>query len=352
MNTVNLWGFCIALVVSLIATGIVRRYALHANLLDFPNKRSSHEIATPRGGGLAIALVFLGGLLILFLLNFVPGIVFLSIFSGGFLIAGIGFADDHTHVPARWRSAVHFFAAATALVLLGGLPAIQFGTTTVDLGIVGDILAVVFIVWMINLYNFMDGIDGIAAVEAFCIAGSAFVILSVSDSGYISILLLVFVATALGFLVWNWPPAKVFMGDVGSGFIGFILAMFAIISSSLGLLPIWIWLILAGVFVVDATVTLITRVINGEEWYSAHNNHAYQKASRRLKSHKPVTLSVLVINILWLLPMAWFASARPEFGWWLAIIAWMPLISLSLFLKAGHPEPSAQGGGRRRRSIE
>ena len=127
------------------------------------------------------------------------------------------------------------------------------------------------------------------------------------------------------------------MGDVGSGFIGFVLAMFAIISSSMGLLPIWTWLILAGVFVVDATITLITRVINGEEWYSAHNNHAYQKASRRLKSHKPVTLSVLMINILWLLPIAWFASAWPEFGWWLTVVAWVPLILLSLLLRAGRP---------------
>ena len=162
-----------------------------------------------------------------------------------------------------------------------------------------------------------------------------------ATAGSITPLLVIFAATALGFLVWNWPPAKIFMGDVGSGFIGFVLAMFAIISSDMGLLPIWSWLILAGVFVVDSTITLVTRVINGEEWYSAHSNHAYQKASRRLKSHKPVTLSVLMINILWLLPMAWFASARPEFGWWLTIIAWIPLISLSLFLKAGRPEPSA-----------
>ena len=100
-------------------------------------------------------------------------------------------------------------------------------------------------------------------------------------------------------------------------------------------------MILAGVFVVDSTVTLITRVINGEQWYSAHNNHAYQKASRRLKGHKPVTLAVLTINLVWLLPIAFLVMAQPEFGWWLTFVAWTPLILLALLFKAGRPEQSA-----------
>ena len=330
-----------AFILSWRLTGLILRAAKRFNIIDHPNSRSSHTLPTPRGGGLSIFVVFLGAVMGLYFFGSLPSDIFSSLAVGGVLIASIGFADDHRHVPAKWRFLVQVIAATFAVTMLGGLPEIQLGDKSVDLGITGDATAIVFTVWLINLYNFMDGIDGIAAVEAVCITGSAFVILSFGDSGEISILLAVFAATALGFLVWNWPPAKIFMGDVGSGFIGFVLAMFAIISSSLGLLSIWAWLILAGVFVVDATLTLITRVINGEEWYSAHNNHAYQKASRRLKSHKPVTLSVLMINILWLLPIAWFASARPAFGWWLTIIAWMPLISLALFLKAGRPEPSA-----------
>ena len=130
------------------------------------------------------------------------------------------------------------------------------------------------------------------------------------------------------------------MGDVGSGFVGFVLAVFAIISSIQGVLPIWCWLILAGVFVVDATITLVTRVIKGEQWYAAHNSHAYQKASRRLQGHRPVTLAVLLINLCWLLPIAWLASTRPEFGWWLTLVAWLPLVALAVFLKAGHPDPA------------
>ena len=326
-----------ALVFSAGITGLMKIYAKRSNLLDVPNQRSSHQVATPRGGGLSIVVVFLGAVIWLYAQGGLPTGVFSSLLVGGALVAGIGFADDHRHVPAKWRFLVQIVAATFALVILGGLPDIQLGNNLLDLGYAGDAMAIVFTVWLVNLYNFMDGIDGIAGIEALCIVGSALIVWPVGNGGLNANLLVVFAAAVLGFLVWNWPPAKIFMGDVGSGFIGFVLAMFAIISSSMGLLPIWTWLILAGVFVVDATITLITRVINGEEWYSAHNNHAYQKASRRLKSHKPVTLSVLMINILWLLPIAWFASAWPEFGWWLTVVAWVPLILLSLLLRAGRP---------------
>lgn len=340
MHSLDILLIIAALVFSTGITGLMRVYAKRSNLLDVPNQRSSHQVATPRGGGLSIVVVFLGAVIWFYAQGRLPTDVFSSLLVGGVLVAGIGFADDHRHVPAKWRFLVQIIAATFALVILGGLPGIQLGNNLLDLGYAGDAMAIVFTVWLVNLYNFMDGIDGIAVVEALCIVGSALMILSFGDIGHITVLLAVFAAPALGFLVWNWPPAKIFLGDVGSGFIGFILAMFAIISSSLGLLPIWSWLILAGVFVVDSTITLVTRVINGEEWYSAHNNHAYQKASRQLKGHLPVTLAVLVINVLWLLPMAWLASARPEFGWWLTLIAWMPLISLALILKAGRPEPS------------
>jgi Fuc2NAc and GlcNAc transferase len=327
---------------SWLLTGLILRAATRLSILDHPNLRSSHTTPTPRGGGLGIVIVVLGAVVCLYSLGEMPIEPFASVLVGGIFVAGSGAADDYRHIPAGWRFLLQVIVASFAVLTLGGLPGIQVGSQVIDLGLPGDLMAIIFIVWLINLYNFMDGIDGIAAVEAICVAGSALAIMPIhSTDGYTTTLLIVFVAAVLGFLVWNWPPARIFMGDVGSGFIGFVLAMFAIISSGIGLLPIWVWLILAGVFVVDATVTLITRIILGEEWYSAHNNHAYQKAARRLKSHKSVTLAVLMINILWLLPMAWVASARPEFGWWLTIIAWLPLILLTLFLKAGRPKAAS-----------
>ena len=338
MYGLNLLIFVVALSFAAVLTGLVRRYALRVDLLDVPNNRSSHEVATPRGGGFSIVIVFLGAVIGIYIFAYMPLEVFSSLLVGGVLVAGIGFVDDHNHVPAVWRFATQVVAATFAVLMLGGLPEVQFGGVRVDLGLAGDAIALLFTVWLINLYNFMDGIDGIAAVEAVCIVGSALFISSVSDGGFITTLFVVFVAAALGFLAWNWPPAKIFMGDVGSGFIGFILAMFAIISSSLGILPIWCWLILAGVFVIDSTITLVTRVIKGQEWYSAHKSHAYQKVSRHLNGHRPVTLAVLGINLLWLLPLAWLAAAWPASGWWLTVLAWMPIISLSLFVGAGRPE--------------
>lgn len=341
MRSLNLLIFVLTLLLTAGLTGLVRRYALRVNLLDVPNQRSSHQVVTPRGGGLSIVVVFLGAVIGLHFFGQLPSDVYYSLLVGGGLVSAIGFVDDHNHMPALWRFITQVVAATFAIALLGGLPAVQLGDRLVDLGLAGDAMALVFTVWLINLYNFMDGIDGIAAVEAICIVGSAFVISSVNDYGFVANLYVVFIATALGFLIWNWPPAKIFMGDVGSGFIGFVLAMLAVISGSLSILPIWCWLILAGVFVVDSTITLVTRAINGEQWYSAHKSHGYQKASRRFNGHRPVTIAVFGINILWLLPLAWAASTRPEYGWWLTIVAWIPLILVSLSLKAGRPDNAA-----------
>ena len=344
MGTLEVWSFCIAFFVSLILTGIVREYAVRTNLIDVPNHRSSHRVSTPRGGGLSIAFVFLVGMFILLLQGAISVSVFLSIFVGGILTAGIGLIDDHVHVPAYWRSAIHFLAACITLILLGGLPAIQFGTATVDLGIVGDLLAAVFIVWVINLFNFMDGIDGLAAVEVICVAGGVLLITVVPAGGFVDAALGILLAATLGFLVWNWPPAKIFMGDVGSGFVGFVLVAIAIESCRLGETNIWSWLILAGVFVVDATTTLLVRVASRQSWYKAHNTHAYQKAARRLGSHRQVTMIVLLLNVAWLLPLAWFGTRFPHNGWWRTVLAWIPLIARAAVLRAGrvHSTPVYQ----------
>jgi Fuc2NAc and GlcNAc transferase len=121
-------------------------------------------------------------------------------------------------------------------------------------------------------------------------------------------------AASLGFLAWNWPPAKVFMGDAGSAFLGFAFGSLALVTHALGALVIWSWLILLGVFLVDATVTLVRRLLRGERVYEAHRSHAYQHASRRLGSHRTVSVAVGVLNIAWLAPLALLAALRPNGG--------------------------------------
>jgi Fuc2NAc and GlcNAc transferase len=236
-----------------------------------------------------------------------------ALMVAGLLVAGIGFLDDHASVPAAYRFVVHLASASFAVYVLGGLPPFDIGLSTVDLGMVGNMLAVVFLVWLTNLFNFMDGIDGLAASEAVFIVGAALIV-GTADLGHHAVFLKSFlIAATAGFLIWNWSPAKIFLGDIGSGFLGITLGVLALVSVGAGDLPIWTWLILAGAFIVDATFTLVRRFLRGERWYSAHRSHAYQKLSRRFGSHAKAAFWVNVLNVVWLLPLV--VSRSMVSGW-------------------------------------
>ena len=336
MRSADILLLAAAFLLSAAITGLIRIYAQRANLLDVPNQRSSHEVSTPRGGGLGIVIVTLGAAVVLWATGRLESETVVALVLGGGMIATIGFADDHSHVSSGWRFLVQIIAASIAVTTLGGLPEIQFGSKVVDLGFVGDLLAIFFMVWFTNAFNFMDGIDGIAASEAAFIALGALVASAAGTA--VGIPLGVLAAASLGFLVWNWPPAKIFLGDVGSAFLGFTLIVLAIRATDDAAMSVWPWLILAGVFIVDATVTLITRMFLRQNWLSAHRNHAYQKASRRFGSHLPVTLGVLVLNVVWLLPLAIAAARLPQHGWSLTFAAWIPLVGLSIWFGGGRPE--------------
>jgi Fuc2NAc and GlcNAc transferase len=142
-------------------------------------------------------------------------------------------------------------------------------------------------------------------------------------------------ASILGFLVFNWPPAKIFMGDAGSNFLGFMLGALALITASTGLINLWGWLILLAIFIGDSTLTLLRRVKQGDKLYEAHRSHAYQILSRRWNSHVPVTLLVLCVNLIWLLPLAWAASVWPAEGILLCLLAYAPLLWFMYQVGAG-----------------
>ncbi|QBF27915.1 glycosyltransferase family 4 protein [Pseudomonas tructae] len=332
------WLLFITLSLAWTLTGLLRRYALARNLMDVPNQRSSHTVATPRGGGVAIVLAFLLALVFLLGNGQLSASAFYGLAGSGALVAIIGFLDDHGHIAARWRLLGHFSAASIALIFQGGLsPVLLFGTTY-DLGIAGDVLAAVFLVWMLNLYNFMDGIDGLASVEAVttCLSG-ALLYLLVAQPGEAFLPLMLAAATA-GFLIWNFPPAKIFMGDAGSGFLGITLGVLVLSALAVDPALFWGWLILLGVFVVDATTTLLRRLLRGDRVYEAHRSHAYQYASRQLGSHRPVTLAVLFINVVWLLPLACSVSLGYLDGLLGVLVAYAGLFVLALKFKAGVKE--------------
>jgi Fuc2NAc and GlcNAc transferase len=323
------------LLVSGVLTGAVRGYAMK-RLLDLPNARSSHHTPTPRGGGLAIVLAFTLASAGLYWLGQIA-FDLLMLVLGALPIAAIGFWDDHGHVSARWRLVVQIASAGWMLHWLNGLDSIRFAAEIYPLGWIGPVFAIFWTVWLLNLFNFMDGIDGIAGIEVVSVAVSACGLLAYQSSVLdgAGLVLLVLAAAVGGFLCWNWPPAKIFMGDVGSAFVGFVVAVLALRTSADGALSLAVWLILVGAFFVDATVTLLRRLFSGQRWYEAHRSHAYQRAARRWSSHKRVSLSVLAVNLCWLWPLAFAAVRWPHLEPLFLVCAYAPLIALALWLEAG-----------------
>lgn len=330
-----LWSLPLVLFMSVFMTAGLRRYALARSVIDVPNARSSHTVPTPRGGGVAIVMTFLLAIVALMVSGAEHNGALVALGGGGVLIAIIGFMDDHGHIAARWRLLGHFVAATWILVWMGGLPALTLFGWAVDLGWLGGLLAVVYLVWLLNLYNFMDGIDGIASIEAITACLSVALLYWLGGLNDPAVLPLLLAAAVAGFLFWNFPPAKIFMGDAGSGFIGIVLGGLSLQAAWVSPPMFWCWLIVLGVFIVDATYTLVRRLLRGDKVYEAHRSHAYQFASRQYGKHLPVTLAVAVLNLCWLLPVAFCVARLGLDGALGVVIAYIPLIALAVRYRAG-----------------
>jgi Fuc2NAc and GlcNAc transferase len=339
MTSSIVWVAFTAFSIALIATGLMRRYALQRNLIDIPNARSSHASPTPRGGGVAIVFAFFTAALLLTFLGLLDARLPGALLVGGGAMALVGFLDDRRHLRASVRFCVHLAAAIWVVTLLGGVSE----SAPANWGLrglwTGRLFVILTLVWTTNLFNFMDGLDGIACSEAIFVSGAG-AWLNWHEGGPpgLTAAMACLSATCMGFLRWNWPPARIFMGDVGSGFLGFSLAVLGLAASQKGMLPIEIWAILGGVFLVDATVTLVRRLARGDRWFEAHRTHAYQNLARRWKAHLPVTILVTMINILWLLPLAILAANFPVYARWFLVAALSPLIVLVVAFGAGVDE--------------
>jgi Fuc2NAc and GlcNAc transferase len=326
-----------AFLASLLLTAAVRRYAISRQMLDVPNRRSSHEVPTPRGGGLAIVLTYTLGCVLLGLAGQPAVPVITAVVPAGVLVAAVGFLDDHGDVGASVRMLTQFIALLWALWWMSDASGLQLVAADGILWAGLTVLSILSLLWFVNLFNFMDGIDGLAASEAvfLCLAGAW--LAGEQPGGLVSpVLFLLLAAAVTGFLPWNWPPARIFLGDVGSGFLGLMLGLLAYAAASEGG-TIWPWLILPGVFVTDATLTLLHRMWRREAWHQPHRSHAYQWSARRW-GHRAVTLAVTGLNVLWLLPLGFLAFRRPDWGAIILITAYFPLAVAALRLGAGRAE--------------
>ncbi len=339
MNASSKWLAVAAFAMAILGTGAMRRFALRKNMLDVPNSRSSHAVPTPRGGGVAIAGAFFVALLGIAAATNLGAAPLAALLIGGAMIAYVGWLDDRRTLSAGVRFGVHLAAAVGAVLLIGTMPEGWMAAWGLHGAWIGFCVAVVALVCMTNVFNFMDGIDGLAAGESafMCIAGAWLTWYRSGDAAMAGAWLCL-AAASIGFLAWNLPPARIFMGDVGSGFLGFTITALGLATIQRDGLPIEVFAILGGVFLVDATVTLVRRVLRGDRWLEAHRSHAYQRLAQRWKAHWPVTTLLLAIDVFWLLPWAAAAARTPADARWILGAALLPLVILTLLVGAGSRE--------------
>ena len=291
--------------ISFITTWIIRKIAIKKAILDIPKDRSSHSIPTPRGGGLAIVIIFYFALTILFIQGKIENTIFFALLSGLPLMI-ISIIDDIVSLSPKIRFIVQLFSSAMALYFLQGLHVIDIGFIQISWVWILSSLALIGMIWFINLYNFIDGIDGYASMEAIFVGGAIYLITK-------NEIALILVISTLGFLPWNWQKAKIFMGDVGSTVLGFFIAVLAIYFQNINELSIINWLILTSLFWFDATFTLFRRWKNKEKLSEAHKKHAYQRIVQAGFSHQKTTLYAFGINIIFL-GLVIFNQSFPRFS--------------------------------------
>lgn len=309
----------ISLVLSVVFCGVYIQLAKRWRIVDHPNERSSHQRPTPHGGGVPLLLAFLFG----FLMVGQWATPYPWLVTGTFALMLLGVLDDVRSLSVRLRFAVYGVVGfSTAIFLLN--PAMA-SMGFIELAM---IMAFAFaIVWALNLYNFMDGIDGIAASQCVlaCLAAA---FLAAGQHGEIqySMICVLLASCQLGFLVWNWAPARLFMGDAGSIPTGYLLAGLAGYGAIEGIVPFACWAILLAVFITDASWTLMWRMYSGQKFMQAHRLHAYQRLSRHWGSHRRVVFLLVVISLFWLFPLAWAVSQWPGNAPYLVILAYFPLM--------------------------
>ena len=332
--------FILSLVLFLVSAFITRQLVVNSHRfskMDIPNERSSHLTPTPRGGGIAFVATSLVGFLLILINSELDRADLLALCCAGVIVALAGHLDDRQKISgATIRLGFHALGAIILIVGIGFPSQISLFDRTVDTGVIGSILGVLYLVWLLNLFNFMDGTDGIAASEAIfvCFAGAILNFHVLSDINFIAAAIILASCT-FGFLLYNWSPAKIFMGDVGSGYLGIVIGGLSLIAANQDPELLWVWIILLAVFVSDATVTLIRRLLRKQKPHVAHRSHAYQHLAIRLNSHAKVALLVLAANIIWLLPIAFLVADKQLAGSTGVIIAYAPLLVAALALGAG-----------------
>ncbi|MCH7935560.1 MAG: glycosyltransferase family 4 protein [Proteobacteria bacterium] len=316
----------IVFVASFVGTGLILRLLKSRAILDHPNERSSHVTPTPKGGGIAVVAAVLAGWVGISW-DTPAAAISLSVAAAALALAALSWLDDLKGLSPLWRLLGQGVAVA---FVLSSTPSVKPFFGGLLPGALDGLAAGLLWLWFINLFNFMDGIDGLAGVETAALGlGIALVAAAAGMSPAFVIYGLALLAGALGFLWWNWHPARIFLGDVGSVPLGFLIGWLLLVLAKNGH-----WqaaLILPLYFLADATITLVRRALRGEKVWRAHREHFYQQAVRRGLSHADVVRHVLVLNLVLVL-----LSVAAAWGWgWVSLIGAVIAVSWLLFFLGG-----------------
>lgn len=276
-------------ILSFILTWLIKNFAVQKKLVAIPNERSLHDVPIPHGGGIAIISAWYIGLTILYFSGIVDKALFFALLCG-ILLAIVSLINDIIGLTPLFRLIIQFITSIAAFYFMEGLRPLVLPGINPNLFVLIYPLAIIGMVWFINLFNFMDGVDGFSSVEAIIICSVLFVF-----TWNLTTILLISCIT--GFLYWNWPKARIFMGDVGSTQLGFILVVLGIYFHNTLEFSILNWIMLTSPFWFDATLTLYRRWYNNEKLSEAHRKHAYQRVVQSGFSHERVNISLIYINM-------------------------------------------------------
>jgi Fuc2NAc and GlcNAc transferase len=309
---------------SWIGVFLYKKFAIYTGIFAHQNHRTLHDEPIPRGGGVVFSILFILFIFLIWPYLELSNNLFLILGVGGGVATLFGFIDDIMNIRARTKLIIQLLLSGWVVYWLYLDSLLVMNWMPIYIMITACLF---FMVWMMNAYNFMDGVDGMASSGAIFSSLTLALVLSLTSNSVELIPIFILIATTVsGFIIFNWPPATIFMGDAGSVFLGYIFGALLIFTTLNGSLSIWNWLIVFGYFFADTTVTQIVRIILVKKWYLAHQSHAYQNIARINGSHLKVTSRVTLYNIIWILPIAIWSALQPEMEILAAILSVTPAL--------------------------
>lgn len=329
--------FFITITTSFLIAYVLEKFFLKKKLfIDKPSLRKTHKHPVPTAGGISILFSFL---VFVFLLNnfYEFDINLLNVLAIAILpIMIVGLIDDYNEINIYIRLFAQFFSAALIIYFF------QIKNNALDVNLYTQtpyiiiFISIILSVWLMNLFNFMDGIDGYTASQSVFVSFSASIVAYInSPENFLFIILLGLGFSNLGFLLRNWYPAKIFMGDTGSVSIGCIIAFFIFYSASESLISIYTWLILLSIFIADSTYTLIVRIVTKKNILKPHLTHGFHILTKNRNSQLFTTKCLIILNTLWVLPLAILSNIFMNFHIIITFIAYLPLLMYLIKIGAG-----------------